>query len=125
MINTIVNGVPSNGFNDKDTYKFVVRTFFNSEEDMYVTDVYFLREEEHFKNINVTISADSKEDAIEGKRFSTRYPLSWICNHRARPRLDYLWSGVWDSSLRKLGEQHLKICKEIINGEYWLGEIAY
>lgn len=127
MINTTIEGTPCNSF-DGEKYKFVVRTFYLESEDMYVTDVYYLKDEEYYKHINVTIQADKKEDILSSGHFSSRYYLQEVCNHRPLMYFSkgtkYEYTRPNAATPKRLGELHMKVCKEILDGEYWFGYIA-
>jgi hypothetical protein len=105
---------------DGVTLKYLVRTFYHDERGMYVTAVWRLKEAEHDfewakKNPehHHYIKDDDKNEVMFKDRHSCMYMLEQICTHRKRV------------SNRSLGELHLQVCKEIIDGEYWDGDFAF
>lgn len=119
MINTIVRGVPTTCPDAGYPFKYLVRTFYHTKREMYVTAVWRLLEAEHdfdwAKNHpehHHYIKDDDKNQKILTDDCSL-YLWDHICTHRKR------------ASNRSLGELHLRVCKEIIDGEYWDGEFAF
>lgn len=136
MINTIVRGVPSTlmGYTMKDgklvdgrsmmdegvTLKYLVRTFYHSEKDMYITAVWRLLEAEHdfewAKNdpqYHHHIKDDDKNEKMFDIEHASWYLWDHICTHRKR------------STNKSIGELHLQVCKEIMDNEYFDGEFAF
>jgi hypothetical protein len=147
MIHTVVRGRPCNYYmvteSDEEVpeLKFLVRTCYCEEEDLYVTDVYHLQEgtkdwahladdDPHARILKVDVTV---EEVIKGGRKGGHWHGSslWtdLCTHR--PTLvrakgtDYEYTIPNQYLIRKLSERHIERCQEIINGKYWFSGWAF
>jgi hypothetical protein len=147
MIHTVVRGRPCNYHTvvdkeeDVPELKFLVRTYLNKEEDLYVTDVYHLREgtkewadmaddHPHAKILKVDVTV---EEALEHGRSGGHWNGSslWtdLCTHRPviirHKGTPQEYDVPNDYLRRKLAERHIAKCQEIVDGKYWFSGWAF